>query len=341
MKISVYITSYNQKQYLVEAIESVLAQTLPASQIIIVDDCSQDGSQEVIAGYRARYPALIAPIYHAQNRGVAWARADALQMVTGDYVTYVDGDDRYLPTKLEKEAALLQRRCDADIAFSNSYYMKSDGQYKGQWITNRKPPEGYIFRETFGRVFPRGRLFRMELVPYKAWKEIGFHDVNLRLLEDWDMRIRLSKRLRVAYCDEPLSEIRRHHQGLSSLGAAERLKALDYIWQKNRLLLQDLDSADEKYIAGRIRQLRAEFVRRQAKEQLGAYGIQPGSKKRALAFYRESWRQRRYVDLDLILGLVLPSALYGWLRGAASYARRVRDERGLSTDVGKSNDRIQ
>ncbi|MBT7715794.1 MAG: glycosyltransferase family 2 protein, partial [Deltaproteobacteria bacterium] len=87
MKISVFITSYNQKKFLIEAIESVLNQTLSPFQIIVVDDSSKDLSQEVIAGYAARYPNLITPIFHKRNTGVAQVRIDALNAVNGDYVT--------------------------------------------------------------------------------------------------------------------------------------------------------------------------------------------------------------------------------------------------------------
>ena len=106
--ISVYITSYNQREFLAEAIDSVLAQTLPPHQIIVVDDCSTDGSQDIIADYARAHRGLFSPIYHRDNTGVAQVRADALAAVTGDLVTYVDGDDRYLPTKLEQEAAALK-----------------------------------------------------------------------------------------------------------------------------------------------------------------------------------------------------------------------------------------
>jgi glycosyltransferase involved in cell wall biosynthesis len=323
MDISVYVTSYNQKQYLIEAIDSVLAQTLAPSQVIVVDDCSQDGSQQVIAGYKSRYPELITPIYHAQNQGVARARADALEMVTGEYVTYVDGDDRYLPTKLEKEAAVLEKNPDTQIAFSNNYYMTNDGRHTGTWITTRKPPQGNVFRETLVRGFPRGMLFRMELVSYSAWKQVGFHDTNLRLLEDWDMRIRLAKRCRVVYCDEPLTEIRSLEAGLSSLSTTEKIKAFDYIWEKNKVLLGDLDGAERARITSKMNRLRAEFIRRQAKEELGAYRRPRGSRRKALEFYRESLKCHGRLDLDLLLGLFLPYGAYRWLRTAARHIRDV------------------
>jgi hypothetical protein len=315
MKISVYITSYNQKAFLVEAIDSVLAQTVPPSQIIVVDDCSNDGSQEVIEGYESRYPDLITPIFHTQNQGVAQARVHALQAVIGDYVTSVDGDDRYLPHKLEKEARLLADQPDVQIAFSNNYYMSETGQRTGTWITNKQPPHGDVFKETLTRQFPRGNLFRMELLPYAAWQAVGFHDPNLSVLEDWDMRIRLSKCYRVAYWDEPLTEYRVHSSGLSSGSTTEKLKAFEIIWQKNKPLIADMSLHEQGEITDRMDQLRASFMRQQSKEALGAYvGPYQGSKAQAWAYYRESWRYHRRLDWDLLLGLVLPAGIYGRFR---------------------------
>ena len=104
MNISVYIPSYNQGKFLAQAIESVLAQTRCPRQLILIDDGSSDGSQDVIAAYAARHPRLITAIYHDRNQGIPRTRNAALQAVTGDCVTYVDADDRLLPTKLEREA---------------------------------------------------------------------------------------------------------------------------------------------------------------------------------------------------------------------------------------------
>ena len=244
MKISVIITSYNQKKYLIEAIESVLFQTLKPFQIIIIDDCSTDGSQEVIAGYYSRYPTLITPIYHTENTGVSKTRINALEVVKGDYVTYVDGDDLFLPTKLEKESKLLKENPDIQIAFSNNFYMTENGVHTGTWIEGEMPPEDDIFKETFARDFPKESLFRMELVDYKAWTNVGFHDPNLYIYEDYDMRIRLTKKLKVKYYNEPLSKIRIHGKGLSRSETARHLEAFKYIYKKNCHLLENLSASD-------------------------------------------------------------------------------------------------
>lgn len=324
MKISVYITSYNQKAYLVEAIESVLNQTLRPFEIIIVDDCSTDGSQEVIAGYASRYPELITPIYHTRNQGVAQTRIDALQAVTGGYVNHVDGDDRFLPTKLEKEAKLLRDNPNAQIAFSNYYYMTADGIHTGVWADGETPPQGDVFRRTFARDFPRRSLFRNELVDYQAWKRVGFYDSNLCLFEDYEMLIRLTKQLRVVYHDEPLAEYRRHNVGLSRAEAAQHLAALEYIYQKNKPLLDDLSVAERGDVQRKLGGWMAEITRRAAHEAIRDDQRQRGGREQALKYYVQclKYQPRCFLDYKLILGILLPHSVYGWLRAISHKAQR-------------------
>ena len=268
MKISVYITSYNQKSYLVEAIESVLGQTLVPHQIIIVDDWSTDGSIEIIKAYCSRYPKLITPIFHGTNTGIAQVRIDALNAVTGDFVTYVDGDDRFLPEKLKKESNALKTEPHARIAFSNNYYLTQSGVRMGVWVTDKKPPQGNIFKETFARDFPKGILFRNELVEYRAWREIEFHNKDLNLYEDYDMRIRLTKRCRAVYYDEPLSEYRCHEGGLSKAAIIKHLEAFEYIYAANKPLLYDLNQEDRNYVNKRLQQKIIYFMGVVARESL-------------------------------------------------------------------------
>jgi glycosyltransferase involved in cell wall biosynthesis len=235
MKISVWITSYNQKIFLKEAIESVLAQTLKPFQVIIVDDCSSDGSRELISSYANAHPSLITPIFHEQNRGVAQVRISALEKVIGDFVTYVDGDDLYLPGKLETEAGLIKKG-DFQIAFSNNLYFRdSADNIEHIWAYNKKelPPNGNMYFETLSRSFPRSSLFRMELVNYNAWKQIGFHDPKLKIFEDFDMRIRLTKTMRLNYTLEPFTKIRLGDTGLSNSAKEVQMECLEYIFRKH------------------------------------------------------------------------------------------------------------
>lgn len=323
-KISVYITSYNQKTFLVEAIESVLNQTLSPYEIIIVDDCSTDGSPEVIAGYISRYPnLLITPIYHTHNQGVTQSRIDALQAVTGDYVTYVDGDDRFLPTKLEKEAKLLQENPDVKIVFSNYYYINSDGIRTEIWADGEIPPHGNVFCQTFARDFPKRNLFRNELIDYQAWRNIGFHDSSLYLYEDYEMRIRMTKVLRVAYHDGPLAEYRSHKGGLSRAKAKEHLVALKYIYQKNTTLLDDISDNERKDIQRKVNGWMAEIAKRASDQALTGIQYHRANRRDAFKYWLESIRYNpKNFNLRFALQVMLPRRVYQLLRAVC---RRFRD----------------
>jgi len=270
VKISVYIPSYNQKEYLVEAIESVLCQTLAPHQLIIVDDCSTDGSQDLISDYASRYPELITAVYHKQNLGVARTRVDALNRVTGDYVTYLDGDDKFLPSKLEKESrALKDSNFSCHIAFSN-HYINYDGMRELTWRESDVVPQGDVFLQTFAREYPKDNLFKMELTNYRDWKKIGFHDPRLWIYEDWEVRVRLSKHLKTVYYPEPLSEIRRtkHHTGLSAVDASIKYDAVNYIYEKNKNLLDDLPLNTARWVEKKLSCLKAEFAYHAANQEL-------------------------------------------------------------------------
>ena len=77
--ISVYITSYNKENYLEQAIESVLAQSLRSQDIVIVDDASSDSSRDIIDAYKSRYPHRINAIFNEQNLGISKTRNIALE----------------------------------------------------------------------------------------------------------------------------------------------------------------------------------------------------------------------------------------------------------------------
>lgn len=267
MRISVFITAYNQRGCLARAIESVLRQTLPPLEIVIVDDASTDGTQEIIRGYQRQHPDLVRAIFHTDNLGVTRSRVDALEAVRGDYVTFVDGDDRFLPRKLELEAGALREAHGASIAFSNYRYVASDGAPLGAWARGgERPPEGWIFKETVARAFPRRNLFRMELVDYRAWRAIGFHDPAFQLYEDYEMRIRLTRKLKAVYVDAVNGEYTLHGNGLSSRPITEHLDALTRIWEASLPLLEELSPAErlaiKDEVQGWLRPLAVSGIRR-------------------------------------------------------------------------------
>jgi len=262
LKISVIITSYNQKNYLREAIESVLEQTLLPYEIIIVDDCSSDSSQDMVLDYARRYPGLIRAFCHKKGLGIPKNRNFALERVKGDFVCSLDGDDRFLPDKLRRELETMQQHPEAMLVFSNVYFIDEEGQRLALWAETSPPPTGYVFKEAFCRHWPKGSLYRNELVNINALKQVGFYDEDLDIYEDWDLKIRFTSRFKVAYCAAPLAEYRQHPKGISRRSSMElHLNTMKRIYEKNYYLLGELLAKDreevEKILSSKFRLLKA------------------------------------------------------------------------------------
>lgn len=248
-KISVFITSYNQKDFLSEAIESVINQTLRPFEVIIVDDCSSDGSQELIMNYAVRYPGLVRTYLHDKNLGIAKNKAFAQKQVRGDWLTYLDGDDRFLPRKLEHEFQSLEKAPDARIAYSDYYVIDSVGNRLQRWAEGATPPSGYIFPQVYGRSFHRRSLFRCELIARECLDSVGFYDEDRLTHEDWDFKIRLTRHFRTVYSPEPLTEYRTHSGGISQrMPAASLLRQILAVYQKNLGLLDGLPASEQHMI---------------------------------------------------------------------------------------------
>jgi len=262
MKISVYITSYNQKDFLREAIDSVLNQTLKPFEIIIVDDASTDGSKYLINNYKKNYPDLIKPHFNKKNLGITKSRNVALSLTKGDYVTWLDGDDIYKPNKLKLEAELIQKT-GADLVYSNFYFSNDriDSIYQ-IWCSNIKelPVEEHIFKYVISRSFPRGILFRYELVNVNLLQKTGLYDENLDIYEDFDFRIRLSTIANTAFLLIPLSVYRVHGSGLSRASTDVHKKNLSYIFSKYQNLINDLALEDKEFVTTSIRSFMSRYT---------------------------------------------------------------------------------
>jgi glycosyltransferase involved in cell wall biosynthesis len=128
-RVSLIITSYNQQEYLREAIESAINQTAAPFEIIVADDHStKDGSVEIIREYAANYPGLVRGLFQEKNVGIPKNRNSALRMVNGDYVTILDGDDRLLPRFIERHVAVLIANPQAHVSYSNRYDINQRGE---------------------------------------------------------------------------------------------------------------------------------------------------------------------------------------------------------------------
>lgn len=125
-RISVVIPVYNTAKYLRACLNSVLAQSLPPFEVILVDDGSSDGSERICDEYAKAYPECIRAI-HQCNRGTAAARNRGLALCTGDYLSFIDSDD-YLDPDMFAQLSELAEEFKADMAAAEMWIEKTDGR---------------------------------------------------------------------------------------------------------------------------------------------------------------------------------------------------------------------
>jgi glycosyltransferase involved in cell wall biosynthesis len=254
LTVSVFITSYNQKDLLREAIESVLAQTRLPDEIVIADDCSSDGSQELIGSYERDHPDLIRPVFQDRNIGIPRNKNAAYRATTGDWVTYLDGDDRFLPNKIETDLAALDSHPEAEIACSNFFYINSEGSRDGAWADKQaNVPTGAVDHYVFARTFPRRTIFRNEMVRRDKLEAVDFMDPQFAMYHDWELRIRLSQSARLVYSHQPTSEYRRNPEGISSSQAGRHLDECVRIYEKHRRLIESYTPQYREFVNRNVR----------------------------------------------------------------------------------------
>ena len=245
-RVSVVLTSYNQKGFLLEAIQSVLDQTLPPFEIIVADDCSTDGSQELIQGYANRYPGIVKPLFQKKNLGVAGNRSAGFRMATGEFVTWANGDDRLLPRKLEMELETYETHPHARWVYSQVHYVDHKGQRMGVLRYGGKfRHQAYRFEDVATKI---GREPAYQLVERRILDQVGLFDTSLRIYEDWDFAIRLARHSQGAYCPLPLYEYRQYRGGLSSAGHETHLQALKKVYENLLPLLIGLPAVKARKI---------------------------------------------------------------------------------------------
>jgi glycosyltransferase involved in cell wall biosynthesis len=117
--VSAITIFYNGKRFIGEAIESVLTQTYPSWELLLVDDGSTDGASEIARDYATRHPDRIRYLEHAghRNRGMSASRNLGLQESRGTLVAFLDSDDVWLPEKLARQVAILDAHPEAQMTF--------------------------------------------------------------------------------------------------------------------------------------------------------------------------------------------------------------------------------
>jgi glycosyltransferase involved in cell wall biosynthesis len=213
-KISIVIPTHNCGNYIAEALDSILIQDIEDAEIVIVDDGSKDQTALVVSGYIQRYPKKIRYFYQ-ENQGVSSARNRGLSESTGEYITFVDADDKVLNDSLSKQKEFLDRNPNIDLVFSDWYINQEEKSVlkSGRFTDSFKDvlycngPD-FVSKNNFLVRFltfsPHPILLTTVMLRRRIIDAIGSFRVDLLNAEDLEFIIRILKVRQVGYIDQPL-----------------------------------------------------------------------------------------------------------------------------------------
>lgn len=207
--VSVIIPNYNYAQYLPQSIESVLNQTYPNIELIVVDDGSTDNSSDVIRPYEK-----LLTLIEQDNAGVSAARNHGLALAKGDFICFLDSDDSWESEKIERQIPKFLDTtvgvvyssiniCDESLAFREIMPALHRGDCSGLYF--KYPTSAIVLLGCSGAMIRRDVAI-----------EVGNFDTSLNTSADWDYFRRIANVTRVDFVDIPLVNYRRHSGSMSS-----------------------------------------------------------------------------------------------------------------------------
>jgi glycosyltransferase involved in cell wall biosynthesis len=237
--VSVVVPCYNQAHFLGEAIESVLAQSYPRFEIVVIDDGSTDNTSEVAGRYRG------VRCIRQDNQGLSAARNSGLRHSKGEYVVFLDADDRLLPEALRAGLECLQAYPECALAFGTYRLIASDGSFLKQ------QRQRVVGKDSYAALLQRNYIGVPAVVMYRraVFASVGGFDSSVDASADADMYLRIARRFAVCSHEEVVAEYRQHGVNMSN-NPARMLTASLTVLRKQRRHVKGNNKHEEAFKAG-------------------------------------------------------------------------------------------
>lgn len=209
--VSVIVPAFNAAQTIARALDSALNQTTPADEIIVVDDSSADATRDIVCRYAARGVRLIdSPV----RGGAARARNAGIASASGDLVAFLDSDDEWLPTKLEKQVSLIQTDAAFSFVACGSNLISPSGADMGDLYHGRPVATGAA---AWKALLACNFIATPAVVVWRrVLASVGGFDETMKVGEDQDLWIRLALAGSLGYVRESLVRVHGRENSLSS-----------------------------------------------------------------------------------------------------------------------------
>ena len=207
-KITVFIPVHNRETYIVDAINSVLAQTLEDFELLVIDDGSCDRTADVVAAYKDQRVRLVK---NETNLGIPHTRNRALDLARAPYFANLDSDDLMRPDRLARQTAYLDAHLDCALVGTNKH--RIDGQSRIKRKISRRPTAP---KAVDARLLFRCCITNTSVMARTAILRDFKYDPDFPVCQDYDLFARMSRHHRLANLSEALVLYRRHGKQVST-----------------------------------------------------------------------------------------------------------------------------
>lgn len=205
--VSVIIPAYQNAATIVEAVTSVLNQTMKDVEIIIIDDGSTDNLEDVL---RPLVDKII--FLRQENQGSAAARNLGIKNSTGEFVAFLDADDKWFPEKLTLQLALFEKNTKVGLVFGNMKYLYEGNVLSTTYFDLIPPLRGKVFLDLFAYNFvPTSAT----MVRRQVLEQVGLFDESFRIVQDYHLWLRIASSWELDYIEAPVTIYRTGTQQIS------------------------------------------------------------------------------------------------------------------------------
>jgi glycosyltransferase involved in cell wall biosynthesis len=211
-RFSVVIAAYQAAGFIADAVQSAVEQAPPPHEVIVADDGSTDDLTAALAGF-----ADAVRVVRITHGGEAAAKNAGAAAATGEFIAFLDADDRFLPGRLKALSALAVARPELDVITTDAYLMHN-GEIIGRCYG---PGHQFAFDDQRTAILQRNFVLGLSAVRRSRFTEVGGFDPTVEYTTDWELWMRLIlSGSEVGFVDEPLAEYRLHARSMSARRAA-------------------------------------------------------------------------------------------------------------------------
>ena len=205
--VTAVIPAYNAERLIARCLDSILAQTVPVAEIIVIDDGSTDQTLAVASAYP--HPVRC---FTRENLGLSHARNTGIRAARTEWIAFLDADDTWKPAKIERQLLAAEQHPEAGVFYTDASVTTPEGAVLGRYLEGKDAATGWVFDRLLSSVFA---LPSTLMIRRSTLMEAGLFREDLKRAEDYDLLLRLARLSQFQLVPEELTLYERQENSLS------------------------------------------------------------------------------------------------------------------------------